>query len=108
MKHALSATVLMAALVSAALPAYSTTHASHGHTDAAALTQGEIRRIDKDAKKLTIRHQPITNLEMPAMTMVFQVQDPAVLEQVKVGDKVRFAAEKKDGAFVLTQVEADR
>ena len=73
-----------------------------------ALTQGEIRKVDKESKKLTIRHQPITNLEMPAMTMIFRVQDLALLDRVKVGDKVRFAAEKQDGAFVVTQIEADR
>ena len=108
MKHVLSATVLTAALLSSALPAYSTSHASHSQSAQSTLTQGEIRKVDKESKKLTIRHQPITNLDMPAMTMIFQVQDLALLDQVKVGDKVRFAAEKKDGAFVVTQVEADR
>jgi Cu(I)/Ag(I) efflux system periplasmic protein CusF len=77
-------------------------------TSDAALSQGEIRRVDRDAKKLTIRHGAIAHLDMPPMTMVFQVADPAVLEQVKVGDKVRFAADKKDGAYVVTRVEADR
>jgi Cu/Ag efflux protein CusF len=48
------------------------------------------------------------SLDMPAMTMVFQVQDPAVLDQVKVGDKVRFVAEKREGAFIVTAVEVDR
>ena len=108
MKHVLTATVLTAALLGSALPAHSTSHAGHSQSASSALTQGEIRKVDKEAKKLTIRHQPITHLEMPAMTMIFQVQDLALLDQVKVGDKVRFAAEKKDGAYVVTQVEADR
>ena len=71
-------------------------------------TQGEIRKVDKAAKKVTIRHAPLVHLDMPAMTMVFQVQDPAVLDQVKVGDKVRFVAEKREGAFILTEIEVDR
>jgi len=69
------------------------------------LTDGEIRRVDKDAKKLTIRHEPIQRLDMPAMTMVFQVKDPAMLEGVKVGDKVKFEAEKLGGAFTVTRIE---
>ena len=102
MKHILAAIALSAGLFGAAMPALSTTHT------ASAMTQGEIRKVDRDAKKLTIRHQPIANLDMPAMTMVFQVRDAAVLDQVKVGDKVRFAVERKDGAIVVTAVEADK
>jgi Cu/Ag efflux protein CusF len=108
MKRFLSTLTVSALLLGAAVPAFSTTHGSAGHSASAALTQGEIRKIDKDAKKLTIRHQAIANLDMPAMTMVFQVQDVAVLEQVKVGDKVRFAAEKLQGAIVVTRLEADK
>ena len=72
---------------------------------AAALSDGEIRKVDKDAKKLTIRHGPLANLDMPAMTMVFQVQDAAVLDQVKPGDKVRFEAQKIGGAYTVTRME---
>jgi Cu/Ag efflux protein CusF len=72
---------------------------------AANAADGEIRKVDKDAKKITIKHGPLTNLGMPPMTMVFQVRDPAMLEQVKAGDKVRFEAEKSAGAYVVTQVE---
>ena len=75
-------------------------------TATASLTQGEVRKIDKEAKKLTLRHGPIQNLEMPAMTMVFRVRDPAVLDRVKVGDNVQFAAEKIDDAITVTRIEA--
>jgi Cu/Ag efflux protein CusF len=68
-------------------------------------TEGEVRRVDKEAKKLTIKHGPIPNLEMPAMTMVFQVKDPAMLEQVKAGDKVKFEAQKLGGVFTVTRIE---
>ena len=72
---------------------------------AAEMSDGEIRRVDKAAKKITVRHGPLVNLDMPAMTMVFQVKDEAMLDQVKVGDKVRFVAEKSDGAFTITKIE---
>ncbi len=71
----------------------------------APLAEGEVRRVDKDAKKLTIRHGPIQSLNMPAMTMVFQVKDPAMLDQVKAGDKIKFAADKVGGAYTITQIE---
>jgi Cu/Ag efflux protein CusF len=71
----------------------------------AALSEGEVRKIDQEAKKLTIRHGPLANLDMPPMTMVFQVQDPAMLEQVKVGDRIRFQADKVGGAYTVTRIE---
>ncbi|HUF82526.1 MAG TPA: copper-binding protein [Burkholderiales bacterium] len=72
----------------------------------AALSDGEIRKVDKDAKKITIRHGPLANLDMPPMTMVFQVKDPAMLDQVKAGDNVKFQAEKVGGAFTVTKIES--
>lgn len=72
----------------------------------AAMTEGEIRKVDKDAGKITIRHAELKNLDMPAMTMVFQVKDKAMLDQVKTGDKVSFVADKVDGKFTVTQLEA--
>jgi Cu(I)/Ag(I) efflux system periplasmic protein CusF len=70
-----------------------------------AMVEGEIRKVDKDAKKITIKHGPLAKLDMPAMTMVFQVKDPAMLDRVKAGDKVMFHAEKIDGAFTVTAIE---
>jgi len=81
---------------------------SHGAASAAAsgaMNEGEVRRVDKSAKKITIKHGPLASLDMPAMTMVFQVKDPAFLDKVKAGDKVKFQAEKVGGAFVVTQIE---
>ena len=89
-----------------AYPTLATTHTgSQGHAEHHALTEGEVRRVDKEAKKLTIRHGPIANLDMPPMTMVFQVQDAAVLDSVKAGDKIRFQAEKSGGAYTATKIE---
>ncbi len=69
------------------------------------MTNGEIRKVDKDTKKITIKHGEIKNLDMPGMTMVFQVKDPAMLDKVKAGDKVKFTAEKTGGAIVVTDIQ---
>ena len=70
------------------------------------MADGEVRKVDMEAKKLTLKHGEIKNLGMPGMTMVFQVKDPSMLEKVKSGDKVRFTAEKINGAFTVTTLEA--
>ena len=69
------------------------------------MTEGEIRKVDLENKKITIKHGDIKNLEMPGMTMVFQVKDPALLGKVKTGDKIRFKAEKANGAIVVTDIQ---
>lgn len=72
----------------------------------APMTEGEVRKIDKETQKITIKHGPIQNLGMPGMTMVFQVKDPALLDKVQTGDKVQFKAEKGGGAVVITELES--
>jgi Cu/Ag efflux protein CusF len=71
----------------------------------AAMAEGEIRKVDKDAGKLTIKHGPIPSMDMPPMTMVYRVKDPAMLDKVKPGDKVKFLAEKVGSAFTVMQIE---
>ena len=88
------AAVLLAAAL--AMPAFA---------QQAALSDGEVRKVDKDAKKITIKHGPLANLDMPPMTMVFQVTDPTMLNQVKPGDKVKFQAEKVGSAYTVTKIE---
>jgi Cu/Ag efflux protein CusF len=84
-------------------PAY----ADDAHHTQAALADGVIRKVDKKAKKLTIKHGPIRNIDMPAMTMVFRVKDPRMVDQVKAGDKVKFQAEMLAGGEVtVTRIEA--
>lgn len=73
---------------------------------APSMSEGEIRKVDKDAGKITIKHGPLKNLDMPPMTMVFRVKDPAMLEQAKAGDKINFVADKIGGQFTVTQIEA--
>jgi Cu/Ag efflux protein CusF len=70
--------------------------------------EGEVRKVDLDAKKITLRHGEIKNLEMTPMTMVFRVKSDALLTQVKPGDKVRFTADKVDGALTVMSIEADK
>ncbi|MDZ7920907.1 copper-binding protein [Rhodoferax sp.] len=84
----------------------STLGASGAWAQASEMSSGEIRKVDKAASKITIKHGEIKNLDMPPMTMVFQARDPALLEKAKAGDKVRFSAELKDGAYIVTAVEA--
>ena len=91
MNHALTALLLGLAAVSAG---------------AADLTDGEVRKVDKEARKITLKHGEIKNLDMPGMTMVFQVDNPALLDKVKAGDKVKFSAAKTGGAYVVTALEA--
>jgi Cu/Ag efflux protein CusF len=71
----------------------------------AAMSHGEIRKVDAAAGKLTIKAGPIENLGMEAMTMVFKVKDPAMISQVKVGDKIDFEAEEVNGVATLTRLQ---
>ena len=71
----------------------------------AALVDGEVRKVDLENRKLTLRHGPLANLDMPGMTMVFQVKDEDMLQGVQPGDKVRFAADKIDGKFTVVRLE---
>ncbi len=67
--------------------------------------QGEVRKVDRDNRKITIKHGEIKSLDMPPMTMVFTVKDPALLEAAQTGDKVRFVVVREEGKFVLTAIE---
>lgn len=69
------------------------------------MVDAEIRKIDLENKKVTLKHGEIKNLDMPGMTMVFQVKDAAMLEKVKAGDKVKFTADKVNGAFTVLTIE---
>jgi Cu(I)/Ag(I) efflux system periplasmic protein CusF len=107
-----------AALIAAALliaaPAFADTshHATTGKGAAAstngaadALAEGEVKKVDKSAGKVTIKHGPLPALDMPPMTMVFRVKDPAMLEQLKAGDQIRFKAEKLGGNLTVTEYQ---
>lgn len=82
--------------------------ATSANAPAAELSDGEVRKIDKDSGKITLRHGPIKNLDMPPMTMVFQVTDAVLLDKVKAGDKIRFAAVNESGKLTVTRIEPTR
>lgn len=90
MKHLLT-TLLLAAAAPLAL--------------AADFTDAEVRKVDKATAKLTLKHAEIKSLDMPAMTMVFNVKDSAVLDKLKAGDKVRFKAVNEGGKYIVTDIE---
>jgi Cu(I)/Ag(I) efflux system periplasmic protein CusF len=71
-----------------------------------AMINGQVTKIDESAGKITLKHGPIKKLDMDeGMTMVFRVRDPAVLKQVKVGDKVKFDADRVNGQLTVTKIE---
>jgi Cu/Ag efflux protein CusF len=69
------------------------------------MVDGQVTRIDQAAGKITLRHGPIKNLDMDAMTMVFRVQDPAMLKGVKVGDQIKFEADRVNGQITVTKMQ---
>ena len=75
---------------------------------ASAMSEGEVRKVDKEQGKITLKHGPIPNLEMPGMTMVFRVKEPAMLERIQAGDKVRFSADKLNGQMTVTSIEVTK
>jgi Cu(I)/Ag(I) efflux system periplasmic protein CusF len=112
MKTALTTAALAVALALAAgVPAVAQQdHGSHGMAAAAkpgadVVNTGEVKRINKDTKKITIAHGPLKAFDMPAMTMAFPVKDPAMLARVKQGDKVNFVLEKAGEDMVITRIE---
>ncbi|MEO7392597.1 MAG: copper-binding protein [Ramlibacter sp.] len=72
------------------------------------MTDAEVRKVDKENRKITLKHGEIKNLDMPPMTMVFQVNDAALLDKFKAGDKVRFRAAKEGGSIVATEIQPAR
>ena len=69
------------------------------------MTDGEVRKVDKNAQKITIKHGTIKHLDMPPMTMVFQASDPAMLEKIQKGDKVKFKAAMDGSAMIVTEIQ---
>ncbi|WP_366145346.1 copper-binding protein [Candidatus Accumulibacter sp. ACC007] len=71
----------------------------------AAASEGTVKKIDKAAGKITIKHGPLANLGMPPMTMAFRVSDPTLLDKVKAGEKVSFTADNVGDALTVTALE---
>ena len=99
-------------ILAMALPAWAETdHAGHGsgrdHAAmmATSLSEGLVKKVDRARGRLTLRHGPLHNLDMPPMTMVFRVAEPAWLDRVKPGDSVQFLADRVDGQLTVTRLE---
>jgi Cu/Ag efflux protein CusF len=99
--HAMIKRMLAASAV-AALAAVGVLQAGPARAE---MTDGQVTKIDASAGKMTLRHGPIKNLDMDSMTMVFRVKDPAMLKQVKVGDKVKFEADRVNGQITVIKIE---
>ena len=101
---------IIAVLLALTLPALA---GEHEHPQAAAkeaavaddYVNAEVKKIDADNGKLTLRHEALRQFDMPAMTMNFRVADPAMLSSLAVGDKVRFIPDKANGQFVVKKIE---
>jgi Cu/Ag efflux protein CusF len=85
----------------AAQPAAETKFAESGQ----AMAAGVVKKVDKDAGKVTITHEPTEKQGMPKMTMVYRVKDPSMLDRLKEGDRINFAAEQVNGAYTVTRIE---
>lgn len=108
MKQLLTLVALATTLAAQAIAQQGTDDHSAHHPSATApagMTEGEVRKVDKDAQKLTIKHGEIKNLDMPPMTMVFRVKDAAMLDKLKAGDKIRFTAENSASGIVVTEIQ---
>ncbi|MBT9506978.1 copper-binding protein [Rhodoferax sp.] len=71
-------------------------------------TEAEVRKVDRETGKITLKHGEIKNLDMPPMSMVFQVKTPELLDKVKAGDKVSFTADKINGVYTVLSIESQR
>ncbi len=109
--------VLSAATLAAPVWAQQHGHGAHGAAsaqDAAQvaaagdMTDAEVRKLDRANGKVTLKHGEIRNLQMPPMTMVFEVKEPALLDKLKQGEKVRFKAEQINGTYTVTAVEPSK
>ncbi|MBN8505950.1 MAG: copper-binding protein [Burkholderiales bacterium] len=104
-----AATLLSASLLSPIAHAAEDHSAHHAKASAPAaqaeMTDGEVRKIDREAGKLTLKHADIKSLDMPAMTMVFHVRDKAMLDKLQVGTRIQFQVVSEAGKFVVTELK---
>jgi Cu(I)/Ag(I) efflux system protein CusF len=98
-------TFVIAAALACPIAGVAMAQATPAPAAAVTLVSGEVKKVDKEAGKMTIKHGALANLDMPPMTMVFRVKDPAMLEKVKAGDKINFAAERANGAITVTHLD---
>jgi Cu/Ag efflux protein CusF len=118
-RHILHAAALLPLLLGSSMALAQTHDHAHGTAPVAAAAtattetagsglpwaEAEIRRVDAAAGKLSLKHGEIKNLDMPPMTMVFQLQDKALLGNLKAGDRVRFTADKVNGSYTVVNIQ---
>lgn len=105
-RNFLAAALVAGALLPSAYAQPTPAGQSPNETAAPQMAEGEVRKVDLEAGKVTLKHGPLANLDMPGMTMVFKATDPKMLDGLKEGDKVRFSAERVNGAISVTRLEA--
>lgn len=105
MKKSLVAALLAASAIVWLSPSGAVAKSDTALAQAAPMADGEVRRIDKEQGKVTLRHGPIPSLDMGPMSMVFRVKDPAMLDRMTVGQKIRFEAAKVDGQLTVMRYE---
>lgn len=103
--HSVIAALLIATSAAVFAQPGATQAASAPSKTGTAMSEGEVRKVDKEAGKVTLRHGPLVNLDMPGMTMAFRVSDPKLIAALKEGDKVRFVAENIKGQLTVTRIE---
>jgi Cu/Ag efflux protein CusF len=106
-KFALALAMGAAASIASAQEHAHGSHEAHAAEPAAAavLVDAEVKKIDREAGKITLRHGELKNLNMPGMTMVFRVRDASLLDGVKAGDQVKFSADRVNGAITVVQLQ---
>lgn len=100
--------LIITTLFTATSVSYAASHVAAPAANAASalpMVSAEVRKVDLENKKISLKHGEIKNLDMPGMSMVFQVKNAAMLENVKAGDKVMFTADKVDGAYMVMSIE---
>lgn len=114
MKYALKLFLFVSMAAVSALAVAANEHANHGAISAqsnhasVAMVDGVVKKIDKTSGKVTLSHGPLTNLGMPAMTMAFNLKETTWVDQMRVGDKIRFVADEVNGALTVVNFERQK
>ena len=103
-----AAFLVAASGITQADPRQDSSQIAQTNSTSAPMSDGEVRKVDKEAGKITIKHGPLANLDMPGMTMVFRVKDPGMLDRVKEGDKIKFIADRINGSLTVIQIEPSK